>query len=192
MSIEHFDVLIIGAGLSGIGTACHLSQKCPNKTYAILEGRDAIGGTWDLFRYPGIRSDSDMFTLGYNFKPWTSSKGIAAGGDICNYIREAAEENNVTSHVRYSHSVKKVNWDSNTARWVVDVEISNTGECRQYSAGFVVSCTGYYDYEKGFTPEFAGRDDFKGQVIHPQHWPENLDYAGKKWSSLVAVQPLLH
>ncbi|WP_276679090.1 flavin-containing monooxygenase [Thalassolituus oleivorans] len=180
MSIEHFDVLIIGAGLSGIGTACHLSQKCPNKTYAILEGRDAIGGTWDLFRYPGIRSDSDMFTLGYNFKPWTSSKGIAAGGDICNYIREAAEENNVTSHVRYSHSVKKVNWDSNTARWVVDVEISNTGECRQYSAGFVVSCTGYYDYEKGFTPEFAGRDDFKGQVIHPQHWPENLDYAGKK------------
>ncbi|MEK9766040.1 MAG: NAD(P)/FAD-dependent oxidoreductase [Thalassolituus sp.] len=178
MANEFFDVLIIGAGLSGIGAACHLKKECPGKTFAILEGRQAIGGTWDLFRYPGIRSDSDMYTLGYDFKPWVNQKGIADGDDIRGYIQEAAKENDVEGHIRYSHKVTGMNYSTADALWTVDVEVD--GEARQYRAQFVLSCTGYYNYNEGFTPEFAGREDFKGQVLHPQFWPEDLDYTGKK------------
>ncbi len=179
MATEYFDVLIIGAGLSGIGAACHLKKQLPNKTFAILEGRDAIGGTWDLFRYPGIRSDSDMFTLGYEFKPWTNKKGIADGADIRNYIREAAAEHKVEPHIRYGQKVKAARFNSQTATWTLEVE-QKDGSLKEYQCNFVLGCTGYYSYDEGFTPEFAGRDDFKGQVIHPQFWPENLDYNGKK------------
>ena len=180
MSKEYFDVLIIGAGLSGIGTACHLKKEAAGKTFAILEGRTAIGGTWDLFRYPGIRSDSDMFTLGYEFKPWTQRKGIADGEDIRNYIREAAADYNIEPHIRYSHKVKSAAWSTKDAQWTVDVELSDTGETKQYVCSFFISCTGYYNYDQGFTPDFEGRDDYKGQVLHPQFWPENLDYQDKK------------
>ena len=178
MATEHFDVLIAGAGLSGIGVACHLTKKCPDKSFAILEARDAIGGTWDLFRYPGIRSDSDMFTLGYRFKPWTSDKGIADGGDIRQYIRDAATENKVDEKIRFKHKVKNADWNSREKLWTVTSDVD--GEARTYTAKYLVGCTGYYDYDEGFTPEFAGREDFKGQVIHPQFWPEDLDYTGKK------------
>lgn len=178
MATEHFDVLIAGAGLSGIGVACHLTKKCPDKSFAILEARDAIGGTWDLFRYPGIRSDSDMFTLGYRFKPWTSDKGIADGGDIRQYIRDAAAENKVDEKIRFKHKVKNADWNSREKLWTVTSDVD--GETRTYTAKYLVGCTGYYDYDEGFTPEFAGREDFKGQVIHPQFWPEDLDYTGKK------------
>ena len=178
MATEHFYVLIAGAGLSGIGVACHLTKKCPDKSFAILEARDAIGGTWDLFRYPGIRSDSDMFTLGYRFKPWTSDKGIADGGDIRQYIRDAATENKVDEKIRFKHKVKNADWNSREKLWTVTSDVD--GETRTYTAKYLVGCTGYYDYDEGFTPEFAGREDFKGQVIHPQFWPEDLDYTGKK------------
>ncbi|WP_370217291.1 flavin-containing monooxygenase [Thalassolituus sp.] len=178
MATEHFDVLIAGAGLSGIGVACHLSKKCPGKTFAILEARDAIGGTWDLFRYPGIRSDSDMFTLGYRFKPWTSDKGIADGGDIRQYIRDAAAEHTVDEKIRYGHKVKTADWSTRDKLWTVTSEVD--GETRVYTAKYLMGCTGYYDYDEGFTPDFEGRDDFTGQVIHPQFWPEDLDYKDKK------------
>lgn len=179
MATEYFDVLIIGAGLSGIGAACHLKKELPHKSFAILEGRNASGGTWDLFRYPGIRSDSDMFTLGYEFKPWNNKKGIADGADIRNYIREAAAENNVEPHIRYQQKVTAARFNSSTSLWTVDVQQAD-GSTKEYSCHFLLSCTGYYSYEEGFTPEFTGRDDFKGQIIHPQFWPENLDYSGKK------------
>ena len=179
MATEYFDVLIIGAGLSGIGSACHLKKQCADKSFVILEGREAIGGTWDLFRYPGIRSDSDMFTLGYEFKPWINKKGIADGGDICNYIREAAEENNVVPHIRFGHKVKAARWNSERALWTVEAQLAD-GSKKEYCANYLISCTGYYSYEEGFTPEFAGRDDFKGDIVHPQFWPENYNYAGKK------------
>lgn len=178
MSNEYFDLLIIGAGLSGIGAGCHMKKECPGKSFAILEGRDAIGGTWDLFRYPGIRSDSDMYTLGYEFKPWVNKKGIADGEDIRNYIKDAAQENDVERHIRFGHKVISADYSTTDSLWTVTVETQ--GETRQYRSQFLLSCTGYYNYEQGFTPEFAGRDDFKGQVIHPQLWPEDLDYADKK------------
>ncbi|MFP5431234.1 MAG: flavin-containing monooxygenase [Gammaproteobacteria bacterium] len=180
MSIEHFDVLIVGAGLSGIGAAVHLTKECPGKTYAILESRNAIGGTWDLFRYPGIRSDSDMFTLGYNFKPWTNPKAIADGHSIREYIRETSREHGVDKHIRFGHKILKSSWSSDDAVWTVDVERADTGKTVQYTCNFLFMCTGYYKYDAGYTPHFEGRDRFKGQIIHPQHWPENLDYSGKK------------
>ena len=178
MATEHFDVLIAGAGLSGIGVACHLSEKCPDKSVAILEARDAIGGTWDLFRYPGIRSDSDMFTLGYRFKPWTSDKGIADGGDIRNYIQAAAKEHGIDKKIRFGHKVTNANWSTKDKLWTLTAQVGD--ETRVYTAKYIVGCTGYYDYDEGFTPEFEGRDDFNGQIIHPQFWPEDLDYTGKK------------
>ncbi|MDF1763824.1 MAG: NAD(P)/FAD-dependent oxidoreductase [Oleibacter sp.] len=178
MATEHFDIIIAGAGLSGIGMACHFTRDCPDKKYLILEGREAIGGTWDLFRYPGIRSDSDMFTLGYKFKPWTSDKGIADGADIRKYIQEAANEFKVNEHIRFGHKVVATNWNSDTCLWEVTAIAQE--QTLNFTAKYIVGCTGYYSYEKGFTPEFAGRDDFKGQIVHPQQWPENLDYSGKK------------
>jgi cation diffusion facilitator CzcD-associated flavoprotein CzcO len=176
---EHFDVLIVGAGLSGIGAARHLKTQCPNKTFAILEGRDTIGGTWDLFRYPGIRSDSDMYTLGYNFKPWTEKQVIADGHRIRNYIQETAQENDIQRHIRFGSKVTAAEWHSDTATWTVTVQ-KKSGEAVQMSCNWLMMCSGYYNYEEGFTPEFKGREDFKGQVIHPQFWPENLDYSGKR------------
>ena len=174
MSSTDFDVLIVGAGLSGIGAAVHLQQNCPNETYAILEGRDAIGGTWDLFRYPGIRSDSDMYTLGYRFKPWKSAKAIADGPSIRSYIRETATEHGINQHIRFGHKVTTAAWDSEAARWTVTTNQS-TLTCR-----FLYMCSGYYNYGQGHRPTWEGEAEFKGQIIHPQFWPESLDYKGKR------------
>ena len=180
MSKEYLDVLIVGAGLSGIGAACHLLRDCPNKSFAILEGRERMGGTWDLFRYPGIRSDSDMYTLGYNFKPWTNPKAIADGESILSYIKETAKENHVDEKIRYGHQVKSASWSSEDAEWSVEVSDGTTGKVKEITCNFLLSCTGYYDYEAGYEPEFKNRDAFTGQIIHPQKWPENFDYSGKR------------
>ena len=176
---EYVDVLIVGAGLSGIGAACFLRQRCPERSFAVLEGRERMGGTWDLFRYPGIRSDSDMFTLGYAFKPWTNPKSIADGADILSYIKETSAEYGIDEHIRYSQRVKSANWDSASSRWVVQVE-QGDGELREMHCNFLYSCTGYYSYDNPYTPEFAGTDQYQGQLFHAQHWPEGLDYKGKK------------
>ena len=175
---EHFDVLIVGAGLSGIGAAWHLQKNCPGKRYAILEGRAASGGTWDLFRYPGVRSDSDMYTLGYRFRPWKDAKAIADGPSILSYIREVASDHGIDRHIRYGHRVVGASWSTPDARWTV--EIDRDGERAFLSCGFLWMCSGYYRYEAGYLPEFPGIDGFKGRVVHPQHWPQDLDYAGKK------------
>ena len=175
---EHLDVVIVGAGISGISTAWHLQDRCPTKSYAILERRENIGGTWDLFKYPGIRSDSDMFTLGFRFKPWTSSRAIADGQSIWNYINEAAVENGIDKHIRTGHRVTSVDWSDADNRWTINIETA--GEQQQLTASFLSVCSGYYNYDEGYSPEFPGAADFKGQIIHPQHWPEGLDYAGKK------------
>ena len=175
---EHFDVLIVGAGLSGIGAAWHLQKNCPGKSYAILEGRAASGGTWDLFRYPGVRSDSDMYTLGYRFRPWKDAKAIADGPAILSYIREVASDHDIDRHIRYDHRVVGASWSTPDARWTVEIE--RGGERVSLSCGFLWMCSGYYRYEAGYLPEFPGIDGFKGRVVHPQHWPQDLDYAGKK------------
>ena len=177
---ESIDVLIIGAGLSGIGGACHLRRNSPDRSFMILESREASGGTWDLFRYPGIRSDSDMYTFGYGFKPWSDKSSIADGHKILSYIREAAAEYDVEQHIRYQHKVVSASWSSTQSRWLVTAERGDTGEQVTISCQFIFSCSGYYDYDQGYTPEFAGIDKFKGQVIHAQHWPEELDYQGKR------------
>lgn len=175
---ESFDILIVGAGLSGIGAGYHLQRDCPGKSYVILENRDAIGGTWDLFRYPGIRSDSDMFTLGYSFKPWTEAKAIADGPSIKKYVNETAREHGIDQRIRFKHKVTRVSWDSNEARWTVDAE--HAGAMKRFKAKFVLMAAGYYNYDQGYLPDFKGVDQFEGQIIHPQHWPESLDYAGKR------------
>ncbi|MFK7986801.1 MAG: flavin-containing monooxygenase [Sandaracinaceae bacterium] len=175
---EHFDVLVIGAGLSGIGAAYHLETRRPDSSFAVLESRAQLGGTWDLFRYPGIRSDSDMHTLGFSFKPWRDDKAIAEGPAILRYLQEAVEENGLASRIRYGHAVEAAHWSSETARWTLSVRVD--GELRELTAGFLFTCCGYYDYEAGHTPEFDGRDTFEGQVVHPQHWPDDLDYDGKR------------
>jgi len=182
-SSEHFDVLIIGAGLSGVAAGYHLQTKCPTKRFVVLEGRDAIGGTWDLFRYPGVRSDSDMFTLGYSFKPWTEPKAIADGPRILNYVRETAAENGIDKKIRFGHRVKSSSWSTKDARWTVEAERTNgegSTESVSFTCNFLFSCAGYYRYEEGYTPEFKGTADFAGRIIHPQKWPQNLDYAGKR------------
>lgn len=176
----HFDVVIVGAGLSGIGAAYHLQDKCPNKKYAILEGRDALGGTWDLFRYPGIRSDSDMYTLGYNFKPWRAAKDIADGPSILSYVTEAATENGIDKHIRYGLMVQRATWSTEDATWTVEAQRKETGETICFGCNVLLMCAGYYSYKGGYMPEFAGRDDFGGQIVHPQKWPEDLDYTNKK------------
>ena len=177
---EHLDVLIVGAGLSGIGAAWHLQKDHPGRSYAILEAREAIGGTWDLFRYPGIRSDSDMHTLGYRFRPWTAEKSITDGESILEYVRDTAREAGIDRKVRYGHRVVRAEWSSAEARWTVEVERADSGEATTLTCDFLWSCSGYYRYDEGFTPEFPGRERFGGEVVHPQHWPEDLDYAGKR------------
>lgn len=175
---EHFDVLIVGAGLSGIGAAYHLQQKCPDKSYVILEGRASIGGTWDLFRYPGIRSDSDMYTLGYNFRPWREAKAIADGPSILGYVRDTAREADIERHIRFDTRVKSAAWSTEDAAWTVVAEVD--GVARKFTANFVMLCSGYYNYAAGYTPEWPGMGDFAGKLVHPQFWPADLDYAGKR------------
>ncbi len=175
---DHFDVLIVGAGLSGIGAAVHLQRDCPGRTFAILERRAAIGGSCDLFRYPGIRSDSDMFTLGYKFKPWTAAKSIADGPSILSYVRETAAEHDVERHIRFDHQVRAAAWSSADARWTVTVGHAD-GSASTLTCGFLFMCSGYYSYDEGHRPEFVGEGDFAGRIVHPQFWPADLDYAGK-------------
>jgi cation diffusion facilitator CzcD-associated flavoprotein CzcO len=176
---SHVDVLIIGAGLSGIGAACHLRSRLPGKNYAILEARDTLGGTWDLFRYPGIRSDSDMHTLGYRFRPWLDGSAIADGDSILRYLRDTAAEAGVDRHIRYGHRATRAAWTSEDCRWTVEVEVAG-GEAATMTCDFLFVCTGYYRYDEGYTPEFAGTERFRGEIVHPQHWPEDLDYTGKR------------
>jgi cation diffusion facilitator CzcD-associated flavoprotein CzcO len=180
MTQEHFDVLIVGAGLSGIGAGYHLQTLCPGKTYAILEGRESLGGTWDLFRYPGIRSDSDMYTLGYSFRPWTNPKAIADGPSILAYLRETAEAFGIDRKIRYGHKVERASWSSADARWTVEARDASTGELRRFTCSFLFMCAGYYDYDEGHSPEFPGSERFKGRVVHPQHWTPDVDYEGKR------------
>ena len=175
---EHLDVVIVGAGLSGIAGAYHLQRRCPGKEFAILEARGAIGGTWDLFRYPGVRSDSDMFTLGYSFKPWDRDESIADGGAILDYINETADEHGIRERVRFGHRVLDATWSTPDERWTLTVE--SDGERRQMTCAFLFVCSGYYDYENPYAPEFPGSERFGGELVHPQHWPEHLDYAGKR------------
>jgi monooxygenase len=178
--VEHVDVIIVGAGLSGIGGACHLRRACPTKSFVILEGRERMGGTWDLFRYPGVRSDSDMYTLGYRFRPWRDNKAMADAPAILSYIRDTAAEYEVDKFIRYNHRVRRVSWSSENACWTVEAETGPDNELVQLTCNFLYLCTGYYDYDNGYTPEWQGVDRFHGKIVHPQKWPEDLDYAGKR------------
>ncbi len=178
MTPEHVDVLIVGAGLSGVGAACHLRRRHPGRTFALLEARAATGGTWDLFRYPGVRSDSDMFTLGYSFAPWTAPKSLADGDTIRDYLRRTADEHDVTRHIRLRHRVQRAEWDSHQARWTVHVHREDTTDTVVLTCSFLYACTGYYRYEAGHTPHFTGQDRFTGRIVHPQHWPAGLDLTG--------------
>jgi monooxygenase len=184
MTGQHFDVVIVGAGLSGIGAAYQLQQKCPTKTYAILKGRANLGGTWDLFKYPGVRSDSDMHTLGYNFKPWRQKKAIADGPSILSYIKETADENHITKHIQFNTRVNKVCWSSETQTWTLEVGSSQPAKADNsvstISCNVISMCCGYYNYAQGFSPEFKGIDAFQGKIVHPQKWPTDLDYKDKK------------
>jgi monooxygenase len=173
----HVDVLIVGAGISGISAAWHVQERCPSKSYAVLEARSDLGGTWDLFRYPGIRSDSDMYTLGFRFRPWKNEKAIADGPAILSYIRETAEMYGIDSHIRYRHKVISADWSTTDARWTL--RIDHDGDERTMTCAVLLVCSGYYDYEEPFRPDFPGEEDFTGMIIHPQHWPEDLDYQGK-------------
>jgi len=174
------DVLIVGAGLSGIGAARHLQTRCPGKTWAILEGRDAIGGTWDLFRYPGIRSDSDMYTLGYNFKPWLARKAIADGPSILRYIQSTADEAGITRNIRFGHAVRSASWSTQDACWTVEAWQKAAGKPVTIKARFLYLCSGYYSYAQGHQPHFEGQGDFKGALVYPQFWPEDLDCRDKQ------------
>jgi cation diffusion facilitator CzcD-associated flavoprotein CzcO len=179
-AVEHFDVLFVGAGLSGVGAAYHLRKGSPGRSYVILEGREAIGGTWDLFRYPGIRSDSDMYTLGYSFRPWEEAKAIADGPSILRYVNDTADRYGIREHIRFRHHVKKADWSSADARWIVEAERTDSGERVRFSCNWLHMCSGYYNYSEVHDPEFAGKDGFRGTIVHPQFWPEDMDYAGKK------------
>ncbi len=176
---EHLDVLIVGAGLSGVGAACRLRQQHPDRSFALIEARESLGGTWDLFRYPGIRSDSDMYTLGYDFRPWTDPKSIADGESILRYVQDTARVYGITDRIRYRRRVVAMSWDSSRARWTARIERTDTGATEWVTADFVYSCTGYYRYDEGYTPDFPGTERYEGAIIHPQHWPEDLDTAGR-------------
>jgi cation diffusion facilitator CzcD-associated flavoprotein CzcO len=180
MTIEHVDVLIVGAGLSGIGAGVHLQRRCPQRSVVILEGRDRIGGTWDLFRYPGVRSDSDMYTLGYAFRPWEQAKAIADGPAILDYVRATAREHGLDRQIRFGHRVKRAAWSTADARWTIEAEVGATNELRRISCNFLFMCSGYYRYDAGYTPRFAGIEQFKGRVVHPQHWGDDVVHAGRR------------
>jgi monooxygenase len=180
MPTEHVDVLIVGAGLSGIGAGYHLQANLPGKSYAILEARDRTGGTWDLFRYPGVRSDSDMYTLGYSFRPWRSAKAIGDGPSILQYVRDTAGAYGIDRHIRFHHRVVRADWNTADARWTVEAQRTDTGETVRMTCGFLFMCSGYYRYDQGYTPEFPGTERFAGRIVHPQFWPDDIDYAGKR------------
>lgn len=177
---QHFDVLIVGAGLSGIGAAWHLQKNCPGRSYTILEGREASGGTWDLFRYPGVRSDSDMYTLGYRFRPWKDAKAIADGPAILSYIREVASDHGIDGRIRYQHRVVRASWSTPDSKWTVEAERGPDREPVRFTCNFLWMCSGYYRTESGYLPEFPGVGNYKGTLVHPQKWPEDLDYKGKR------------
>ena len=180
MASEHVDVVVVGAGLSGIGAGYHLQTMCPDRSYVILEGRDNLGGTWDLFKYPGIRSDSDMHTLGFSFKPWTEAKSIADGPSILKYLKETVAEYGIDKHIRFGQLVTKAEWSSDNASWTVTAQDKKTGATTSTSCSFLFMCSGYYSYKQGHTPEFVGRERFKGTIVHPQEWPTDLNYSGKR------------
>ncbi|MEO8877085.1 MAG: NAD(P)/FAD-dependent oxidoreductase, partial [Polyangiaceae bacterium] len=175
-----FDVLVVGAGLSGIGAAYRLMTECPNKRLAIFESRDAIGGTWDIFRYPGVRSDSDMFTLGYPFNPWVGKKSIAEGPEILQYIRDTAKKFGIDEKIRFKHRIVSAAWSSDRACWLVEAEVGEAREKKTYRTKFLYLCSGYYSYDSAHAPEFAGAENFKGRIVHPQWWPADLNHDGKK------------
>ncbi|MHB1713080.1 MAG: flavin-containing monooxygenase, partial [Acidimicrobiales bacterium] len=178
--MEHLDVLIIGAGLSGVGAGHYVQTECPWASYAIFEARDTIGGTWDLFRYPGIRSDSDMFTLGYSFRPWNGEQSIADGDSILRYINDTAVEAGIDRHIRFNHRIIRADRNSHLARWHITAQRTDTGDIVELTCGFLFSCSGYYRYDRGYLPDFAGMDRFGGAIVHPQAWPSDLDFAGKR------------
>jgi len=185
MTVEHFDVVVVGAGISGIGAGYHLQTMCPGRSYVILEGRDDIGGTWDLFRYPGVRSDSDMHTLGYRFEPWTEAKSIADGPSILQYLRDTSRKYGIDRHIRFRHLVRRAEWSSDDSRWTLEVNRKNSDgtvadDTVTITCNFLFMCSGYYSYKGGYTPDFPGIDQFQGQVVHPQQWPDDLDHTGKR------------
>ena len=177
---EHLDVLIVGAGLSGICAAHHLRTACPGRTFALLERRERIGGTWDLFRYPGIRSDSDMYTLGYSFRPWREPRAIADGPSILRYVEDTAREDDTLRHIRFGLHVRRASWSSAQGRWTVEAEEEASGRPIRLSCGFLFMCSGYYDYDSGYVPDFAGRESFRGRIVHPQQWTKDVTYAGRR------------
>ncbi len=177
--MTHYDTLIVGAGLSGVGAGYAVQTHCRDRSYAILEGRDTIGGTWDLFRYPGVRSDTDMYTLGYAFRPWTRPQSMADGASILQYVRDTASEFGIDRHIRFQHRARHASWSSSERRWTLEIEVGPERRIVTYTCGFLYLCGGYYDYAEAFEPDFAGRSDFRGRIVHPQFWPEDLDYSGK-------------
>jgi len=180
MDAPHFDVVIVGAGISGIGAGYHLQARCPDRSYVILESRSAIGGTWDLFRYPGVRSDSDMYTLGYSFRPWTDPKSIADGPAILAYLRDTARTYGIDRNIRFHHHVRRAAWSSADSTWTVDAEHGPARDTVRFTCNFLFMCSGYYDYARGYTPTFPGIERFKGRVVHPQQWASDIDYAGQR------------
>lgn len=180
MTKKHFDVLIIGAGISGISAAYHIQTNNPNKTFALLERRSNIGGTWDLFKYPGIRSDSDMYTMGFHFRPWTKQRSLALGSTIMEYLNETVDEFAIREKIRFGQHVKEASWSSDEALWTIITHNDDTGEKEVYTCNFLFSCSGYYNYDEGYTPDFKGWDRFKGRIVHPQKWTEDIDYDNKR------------